>query len=90
MELYNRDIAAIKKNLEKVAARHTENLQRENQRIIEYSFINAHLVRAPLTNIMGLVDHVEDRADSERIEELKQNAYNLDRVIRKLANILKR
>ncbi len=90
MELYNRDISAIKNNLEKVAERHTKDLHRENQRIIEYSFINAHLVRAPLTNIMGLVDHVEDRANSERIEELKQNAHNLDRVIRKLANILKR
>ncbi|WP_425390312.1 hypothetical protein [Ekhidna sp.] len=90
IELYNRDITAIKNNLEKVAARHTENLQRENQRIIEYSFINAHLVRAPLTNIMGLVDHVDGNANTEKIEELKANANNLDRVIRKLANILKR
>ena len=90
MELYNRDIAAIKNNLEKVAALHTENLQKENQRIIEYSFINAHLVRAPLTNIMGLVDHVKGDTDYKKIEELKQNANKLDRVIRKLADILRR
>ncbi|GAB4249952.1 MAG: hypothetical protein Tsb0034_29240 [Ekhidna sp.] len=86
LELYNRDVELIKKNLEVLAERHIETLEKENERIIEYSFINAHLVRAPLTNIIGLADLVEKKTD--KVQVLKRSADELDRVLHKISGVL--
>lgn len=84
LELYNRDIDSIKRNLEVVAERHSSQLVKENEKIIEFAFINAHLVRAPLTNIMGLSELLE----TSKTERIIKDAKNLDKVIYKISSIL--
>lgn len=86
MELYNRDIQSIKKNLELVAERYSETVEKENEKIIEYSFINAHLVRAPLTNIIGLSELAPD--NEGRLASLRASARDLDRVLHKISDTL--
>ena len=86
LELYNRDVETIKKNLEKVAEEHFINLEKENQKIIEYSFINAHLVRAPLSNIIGIVDLIDNK--NEKVESLEKSAKKFDAVLHKISGVL--
>lgn len=85
LELYNRDIDSIRKNLEMVAQRHGNTIEKENERIIEYAFINAHLVRAPLTNIIGLSQLKQENPHIRRINE---RAIQLDQVLHEISNIL--
>ncbi|NQZ75528.1 MAG: hypothetical protein HRT61_05365 [Ekhidna sp.] len=65
----------------------TKKLEEKNKRLLEFSFINAHLVRAPIANIIALV---EMKTDDENIDmyELKDNIHKMDEVIRKIANVL--
>ncbi|NQZ75011.1 MAG: HAMP domain-containing histidine kinase [Ekhidna sp.] len=86
LELYNRDLEIIKKNLEKVADRHNQSLAKENQRIMEYSFINAHLLRAPLTNIIGISELIEEK--SERVKKLEKVSKRFDSILFKINSIL--
>ena len=52
----NLEIRNIQQNLESTIEQRTQKLQEENERMVEYAFINAHLVRAPIANIMGLTE----------------------------------
>lgn len=85
LELYNRDVDAIRKNLEMVAQRHSNTLEKENEKIIEYAFINAHLVRAPLTNIIGLS---QLKSENEYLQRINQRAIKLDEVLHRISHIL--
>lgn len=82
----NEEIQGIRDNLqEKVIAR-TQKLEEENKKLLDYSFINAHLVRAPMANIIGITDLVDDDANFGKI---KEGISEMDEVVRKIANVLK-
>ena len=61
----NRKIEKKRRNLQKDIARQTTQLEEENKRLLELSFINAHLVRAPIANIIGLIETKEDDPSDE-------------------------
>ncbi|WP_436515178.1 hypothetical protein [Ekhidna sp. To15] len=86
LELYNRDVELISKNLEKVAERNFVNMERQNQKILEYSFINAHLVRAPLVNIIGLAEL--DERKNDQYESLENRAKKFDQILHKISSVL--
>lgn len=86
LELYNRDVETIKKNLEKVAEKHFINLEKENQKIIEYSFINAHLVRAPLSNIIGIASLIDEKNNKTVL--LERSAKKFDAILHKISGVL--
>jgi light-regulated signal transduction histidine kinase (bacteriophytochrome) len=41
--------------LEEKVAQRTENLKQRNERLREYAFFNAHHLRGPVANILGLI-----------------------------------
>ena len=86
LELYNRDVELISKNLEKVAEKNFVNMERQNQKILEYAFINAHLVRAPLVNIIGLAELEESK--NEEFESLETRARKFDEILHKISSVL--
>ena len=60
-----------------------------NEKLIEISWMQSHVVRAPLSRIMGLIPLIEnaEENDSEIKEMLKYlavSAYELDDVIKKI------
>ena len=86
LEFYNLDIELMKKNLEKTVIKRTEELEKENQLDLEYAFINAHLVRAPVANIIGLTEELKE--NHPRMKELQQNVQELDGIVRKIGGVL--
>jgi signal transduction histidine kinase len=54
-EIHNR-VLEMNQNLEKTVAKRTASLEKQNAQLIEYAFINAHKLRAPLASILGLVN----------------------------------
>ncbi|HAA16761.1 MAG TPA: hypothetical protein DCE41_35640 [Cytophagales bacterium] len=55
LKAHQEQIEVINQNLERMVGDRTIELKHQNDRLAEYAFINAHLLRAPLARIQGLV-----------------------------------
>lgn len=67
-------------------------LENKNQKIIEYAFITAHKLRAPLARILGIV-HLIQLSPKKEIDEtllhyLQVSAEDLDKIIHQVQNVL--
>lgn len=75
----------------KVASR-TKNIEKQNDKLREYAFMNSHLVRAPLANILGAIEHLEETKDISQIHKMssiiKKSADDLDLVIKDVGKSL--
>ncbi|UII31208.1 hypothetical protein LVD17_23235 [Fulvivirga ulvae] len=87
-------LAAVKDQLETLLQASTRKIERHNENMIRYAFLNSHKVRSPLARILGLVNltKYEDLDDEDKrlyyFEELKSNAGELDRVLKEMSQIL--
>ena len=79
-------------SLEEIVKDRTKDIEESNEKLKRYAFMNSHLVRAPLANILGAVGHLEDAHDEKKTKELmnivKISANNLDEVIKEIGESL--
>lgn len=59
IEKQKQSIQEINSNLEERVHDRTKELEKQNELLIEYSFINSHLLRGPICTIKGLVSLLE-------------------------------
>jgi len=88
------EIKRIKENLEELIQEHTVELKKRHSQLADYAYDNAHLVRAPLSNILGIVELMKEELSSnspqfENLDQINKNASELDRIVRKINLILK-
>jgi GAF domain-containing protein len=87
----NKEIALINEGLEERVKQRTEELEIQNKRLVEYAFINSHLLRGPLSRILGLInlmEHDNTMKESEMLDLLRKSGDELDQVIGKISNAL--
>ncbi|MCV9385647.1 hypothetical protein [Reichenbachiella ulvae] len=87
-------IQNTKNNLEKIVEENTAELREKNELLATYAYDNAHILRAPLSNILGLIEILENDTDestknSAVLKELKEQAHSLDALVKKVNVILK-
>jgi len=85
------EIKSINENLEGLIIEHTKGIEIKNKELSEYAYINAHLVRAPLSRIMGLATLMESDPNSynpQEIQRIKALANEMDNVVRKINEVL--
>ncbi|MEO9485181.1 MAG: hypothetical protein ABJG47_17110 [Ekhidna sp.] len=79
-------------SLEDTVKERTKDIEKRNEQLKQYAFMNSHMVRAPLANIIGAASHLEDENDSEKMKELMQmikiSAASLDDVIKEVGKSL--
>ena len=78
-------------NLEQLIQERTQQIEDTNKALSEYAFINAHMLRAPLSRIIGLSDLMERDAvngSKKKILEIKELAGSMDNVVRKITDAL--
>ncbi|WP_333820218.1 hypothetical protein [Ohtaekwangia sp.] len=79
-------------HLEERVAERTLELEKHNQKLTEYAFINSHLLRGPLCSILGLINLLNKTSLSETEKEilahLKDSSHNLDDVVSKIGEVL--
>jgi len=86
----NDEITRMNENLEALVAERTQKIREQSERIIAYSYFNAHKVRGPLARILGLVNvlQLEQWPKSPELERwlqrVKQSAAELDEMIREV------
>lgn len=85
-------LKAMNGSLEKVVEERTRDIEERNKKLKKYAFMNSHMVRAPLANILGAIQHLEDKSDQistgELMEIVKVSATSLDDVIKEIGKSL--
>jgi len=83
----NKEIAHINEGLEERVKQRTEELEIQNKRLAEYAFINSHLLRGPLSRILGLInlmEHDKTMKEGEILGLLRKSGEELDQVVSKI------
>lgn len=89
---HQEEITVFNENLESMIVEQTKNIEAKHRELAEYAFINAHLVRGPLSRIMGILYLMEEDRDTynkENVHRLKTIANNLDGVVRQINDVLR-
>ncbi len=83
---HRREISRINQSLEDRVRERTQVLEEKNQQLSEYAFINSHLLRAPLSRILGLVNLLEysENKEAQLISHLKLSSEELDEIVKKI------
>jgi tetratricopeptide (TPR) repeat protein len=87
----NRELQYLNRSLEGRIAERTKQLLMQNKRITEYTFINAHKLRAPVASILGLINLLNQSDLKERdviLTHLKTCAEQLDMIIHEVSRNL--
>jgi tetratricopeptide (TPR) repeat protein len=87
----NAELQKFNKTLEARINERTSQLTVQNQRLTEYTFINAHKLRAPVASILGLINllHHADLADRDVVlGHLKTCGEELDNIIHEVSRSL--
>lgn len=73
--------------LEQRVKERTAELQSRNEQLTEYAFINSHLLRSPVSKILGLINLLEvDRHGDPKVmmNHLKIACDDLDAIVKKI------
>jgi ligand-binding sensor domain-containing protein len=88
------EIKGINENLEQLVHERTAELERKNQALEEYAFINAHKLRSPVASILGLVNLISrtslDHEGKEISNRLKHSAEELDDIVRSITKAIEK
>jgi signal transduction histidine kinase len=72
----------------------TAELEKKNNALEEYAFINAHKLRSPVASILGLVNLLKKTPLTEEgkaiNKHLQQSAEELDNVVRSITEAIER
>jgi tetratricopeptide (TPR) repeat protein len=81
------EIALMNEVLELRVKERTEELQNRNNQLTEYAFINSHLLRSPVSKILGLINLMEmDKGGDPRevMNHLKRSCDDLDTIVKQI------
>lgn len=86
LRLMNHELHQAREDLETKVQQRTASLEQLNQRLVQHSFLNSHVLRQPLANILGLLSLVEGAQDEAEVRHylqlIEQLAHELDRTVR--------
>jgi hypothetical protein len=86
-----KEIVQMNEILEDRVKQRTEELENQNKQLAEYIFINSHLLRGPLSRVLGLVnliEYEEGAKEKQSIQHLRTAANELDAVVKKISETL--
>lgn len=82
----------MNESLDSKVKNRTEELVEQNKKLSEYAFINSHLLRAPLSRIMGLCHIVSlDKAEIQKpevLDALIRSTEELDAIVHDISELL--
>jgi tetratricopeptide (TPR) repeat protein len=93
LQKVNGEMKNMNQSLEFLVKERTRKIESQNKKLREYAFSNSHEVRAPLSNLLGLIDlskhpNVDKKEQLEILEQIYLSAIELDDVITRVNKIL--
>lgn len=83
----NRKIGQMNEVLEQKVQLRTEELEKQNHALREYAFINSHMLRGPLSRVLGLINLLamnKSHDDANVLKLLRKSSDELDQIVRKI------
>jgi signal transduction histidine kinase len=78
--------------LEQKVQERTAHLSAKNQQLTKYNFINSHKLRAPLANILGLINLAREVPDAIKTEDwlrmIEHSSLELDKIVHEINALL--
>ena len=91
LEANKEEIIALNENLEGIINKRTEELLVKSNELTEMAFVNAHLLRAPLARIMGILNIIElekqDKSKNREFQEIRKYTKSTDDLIFQINDI---
>ena len=84
LRIKQEETLSINENLESIVQERIKGIEEKNKQLEEYAFINAHLLRAPLCRILGIIDLMEKEELSHNLSRVKEKAKDIDLIIRRV------
>jgi light-regulated signal transduction histidine kinase (bacteriophytochrome) len=85
LKIQSEEIKAINESLEERVRERTRVLEEKNKQLAEYAFINSHVLRAPISTMMGLINLISYSSlplEDQRIyEHLIETTKVLDSIV---------
>lgn len=85
------EITTINEQLEQMVEDRTSKMVEQNRRLMEYTFINSHKLRAPICRVLGLLNvlkHVSEEEKEFIYEKLVECSLELDHISQEINNTL--
>lgn len=86
------ELTMINENLESIVRDRIAEIEKKNRDLSEYAFINAHLVRGPLSRVIGITSLIlRETTDETRKKEIQAISYlagDIDKVVRKISEVV--
>lgn len=86
------EIQAINDSLEERVKERTSILEEKNKQLTEYAFINSHVLRSPVSTIIGLINLMSysslPEEDKKIYEHLQETSKVLDNIVFKIHNAI--
>lgn len=83
------EISSMNENLERLVEERTVKLKTQNEKLINYAFLNSHKLRGPLARILGITNLLSyqslPKEASELNGHLQLSAQELDTVVREIS-----
>lgn len=93
LQKVNGQMKNMNESLEELVLERTKKIESQNQKLREYAFSNSHEVRAPLANLLALIELTKkDQSPTEHqeiLESIHFSATELDFIITKVNKLLK-
>jgi light-regulated signal transduction histidine kinase (bacteriophytochrome) len=92
LDIQRHRLREANEDLEKRVAERTHDLAAQNRRLTEYAFMHAHVLRAPISRIRGLMHLLpltQDAAEEHKIRQMLTDCMNeLDEAARTISQKL--
>jgi tetratricopeptide (TPR) repeat protein len=86
LEHMNEEFKVSNENLEKIVSERTQVIREQNERLLEFVYLNSHKIRGPIATLLGLVHLMQNEKNSHLHDELVQyvcsSAKELDCMVR--------
>ncbi len=90
----NEEISVTNENLEGLVKNRTEVIQLQNNRLLQFAFMNSHKIRGPLATLMGLLNLLHDGKSPDQsreiLDHLKTTASKMDEIIQEVSRELEK
>jgi len=91
LNVANDELRTLNEHLDVLVMDRTRDLEKKNVQLIEYAFINSHLLRAPLARILGLANIIKIElgyTDTIVMDKFEQSCHELDKIVELLNDIV--
>jgi len=90
----NEEIHVTNEKLEELVKNRTEVIQLQNNRLLQFAFMNSHKIRGPLATLIGLLNLLQDGKSADHSQEIlsymKSTASKMDEIVNEVSRELEK